>query len=120
GMIRNVEEVRTGNREENNDAFSDIQVNSYTKEAGTELLSSGHFKKSELPRTGGSILGLLDEEIGKWKREVIITGDFNEVRFKSDRFGSNFNGHGAQLFNSFFSGSGLVEVTLGGSHFTWC
>nr|GEX00744.1 RNA-directed DNA polymerase, eukaryota, reverse transcriptase zinc-binding domain protein [Tanacetum cinerariifolium] len=65
GMIRNVEEVRTGNREENNDAFSDIRVNSYTKEVGTESLSSGHFKKSELPRTGGSILGLLDEEWSK-------------------------------------------------------
>nr|GEU55510.1 RNA-directed DNA polymerase, eukaryota, reverse transcriptase zinc-binding domain protein [Tanacetum cinerariifolium] len=37
GMIRNVEEVRTCNREENNDAFSDIRVNSYTKEAGTEI-----------------------------------------------------------------------------------
>nr|GEY16867.1 nucleotide-binding alpha-beta plait domain-containing protein [Tanacetum cinerariifolium] len=176
GMIQNVKEVRTCNREENNDAFSDIRVNSYTKEAGTESLSSGHFKKSELLRTGGSILGLLDEtkmenmdsfcvrqcwgnlafdhvhsdavgnsgdilcvwdpnsfcknnvtlsdyfviirgccrltgqnflliamyapqdsrdkqslwdylqqEIGKWKEEVIIMGDFNEVRSKSDR-----------------------------------
>nr|GEW46201.1 nucleotide-binding alpha-beta plait domain-containing protein [Tanacetum cinerariifolium] len=63
GMIRNVREVRTGNRDENNDAFSDIRVNSYTKEAGTESLSSSHFKKSELPRTGGSILGLLDEVV---------------------------------------------------------
>nr|GEV76734.1 RNA-directed DNA polymerase, eukaryota [Tanacetum cinerariifolium] len=63
GMVRNVEEVRTGNTEENNDAFSDIRVNSYTKEAGTESLSSGHFKKSKLPRTGGSILGLLDEVV---------------------------------------------------------
>ncbi|GKA78032.1 RNA-directed DNA polymerase, eukaryota [Tanacetum coccineum] len=253
GMIRKVEEVRTDNREENNDAFSDCRANSYTKEVGTESLSSGHFKKSELPRTGGSILGLLDDvvkvgqmnflslniqglaqkakkdwvkelciknkvnflavqetkmenmdsfcvrqcwgnlafdhvhsdavgnsggilcvwdpnsfcknnvtisdyfviirgcwrltgqnflliavyapqdsrdkqslwdylqqEIGKWKGEMIIMGDFNEVRFKSERFGSNFNLHGAQLFNSFISGSRLVEVPLGGSHFTWC
>ncbi|GJW95793.1 RNA-directed DNA polymerase, eukaryota [Tanacetum coccineum] len=249
GMIRKVEEVRTDNREENNDAFSDCRANSYTKEVGTESLSSGHFKKLELLRIGGSILGLLDDvvkvgqvmgykmegcisnmdeiiesqgvkdvnflavqetkmenmdsfcvrqcwgnlafdhvhsdavgnsggilcvwdpnsfcknnvtisdyfviirgcwrltgqnflliavyapqdsrdkqslwdylqqEIGKWKGEVIIMGDFNEVRFKSDRFGSNFNLHGAQLFNSFISGSGLVEVSLGGSHFTWC
>ncbi|GJR20205.1 hypothetical protein Tco_0968732 [Tanacetum coccineum] len=42
-------------------------------------------------------------------------GDFNEVRFRSDRLGSNFNAHGANLFNSFISNSGLVEVTLGGS-----
>ncbi|GJW20927.1 RNA-directed DNA polymerase, eukaryota [Tanacetum coccineum] len=46
--------------------------------------------------------------------------DFNEVRYKSDRFGSNFNVHGAQCFNSFISASGLVEVTVGGNHFTWC
>ncbi|GKA13005.1 RNA-directed DNA polymerase, eukaryota, reverse transcriptase zinc-binding domain protein [Tanacetum coccineum] len=67
-----------------------------------------------------SLWDYLQQEIGKWKGEVIIMGDFNEVRFKSDRFGSNFNLHGAQLFNSFISGSGLVEVSLGGSHFTWC
>ncbi|GJW48712.1 RNA-directed DNA polymerase, eukaryota [Tanacetum coccineum] len=47
-------------------------------------------------------------------------GDFNEVRFKTDRFGCNFNPLGAQRFNAFITGSGLVEVTLGGSHFTWC
>ncbi|GJY36480.1 hypothetical protein Tco_0421858 [Tanacetum coccineum] len=63
GMIRKVEEVRTDNREENNDAFSDWRANSYTKEVGTESLSSGHFKKSELPKTGGSILGLLDDVV---------------------------------------------------------
>ncbi|GKD94529.1 RNA-directed DNA polymerase, eukaryota [Tanacetum coccineum] len=47
-------------------------------------------------------------------------GDFNEVRVKSDRFGSHFNPFGAQRFNSFISDSGLVEVNLGGCHFTWC
>nr|GFA58410.1 RNA-directed DNA polymerase, eukaryota [Tanacetum cinerariifolium] len=62
----------------------------------------------------------LQHEIRKWKGEVIIMGDFNEVRYKSDRFGSNFNVHGANMFNSFISDSGLVEVTLGGSRFTWC
>ncbi|GJU35246.1 RNA-directed DNA polymerase, eukaryota [Tanacetum coccineum] len=67
-----------------------------------------------------SLWDYLQQEIGKWKGEVIIMGDFNEVRFKSDRFGSIFNSHGAHRFNSFISQSGLVEVTLGGSHFTWC
>ncbi|GJX27009.1 RNA-directed DNA polymerase, eukaryota [Tanacetum coccineum] len=67
-----------------------------------------------------SLWGYLHQEIGKWNGDVIIMGDFNEVRFKSDRFGSQFNPFGAQRFNSFISGSGLVEVTLGGSHFTWC
>ncbi|GJZ65074.1 RNA-directed DNA polymerase, eukaryota [Tanacetum coccineum] len=67
-----------------------------------------------------SLWGFLQHEIGKWNGDVIIMGDFNEVRFKSDRFGSHFNPYGAQRFNSFISSSGLVEVTLGGSHFTWC
>ncbi|GJV83734.1 hypothetical protein Tco_1523632 [Tanacetum coccineum] len=42
----------------------------------------------------------------------IIMGDFNEVRVKSDRFGTHFNPHGAHRFNSFILDSGLVEVNL--------
>ncbi|GJU20655.1 RNA-directed DNA polymerase, eukaryota [Tanacetum coccineum] len=49
-----------------------------------------------------------------------LMGDFNEVRFKSDRFGSVFNAHGASIFNNFIRSSGLEEVNLGGSSFTWC
>nr|GEY73392.1 RNA-directed DNA polymerase, eukaryota, reverse transcriptase zinc-binding domain protein [Tanacetum cinerariifolium] len=62
----------------------------------------------------------LQWEISKWTGDVVIMGDFNEVRYKSDRFGSVFNAHGASLFNSFIRSSGLVEVNLGGSSFTWC
>ncbi|GJT38911.1 RNA-directed DNA polymerase, eukaryota [Tanacetum coccineum] len=29
----------------------------------------------------------------QWAGEVVMMGDFNEVRYKSDRFGSNFNAH---------------------------
>ncbi|GKB50184.1 RNA-directed DNA polymerase, eukaryota, reverse transcriptase zinc-binding domain protein [Tanacetum coccineum] len=47
-------------------------------------------------------------------------GDFNEVRYKYDRFGSVFNVHGANAFNSFIANAGLEEVPLGGSSFTWC
>nr|GEW92627.1 RNA-directed DNA polymerase, eukaryota [Tanacetum cinerariifolium] len=95
------------------------------KECGNESMASGHFKQSECPRITGSILSLLEkeflhQEISKWRREVIIMGDFNEVRFTSDRFKSNFNEHGAHMFNSFIVDSGLVEVPLGGCHFTWC
>ncbi|GKE13461.1 hypothetical protein Tco_1417012 [Tanacetum coccineum] len=32
-------------------------------ESGDNSISSGHFKKSELPRTGGSILAVLEEVI---------------------------------------------------------
>ncbi|GJZ90395.1 RNA-directed DNA polymerase, eukaryota, partial [Tanacetum coccineum] len=37
----------------------------------------------------------------QWAGEVVMMGDFNEVRYKSDRFGSNFNAHGANIFNNF-------------------
>lgn len=56
----------------------------------------------------------------QWKGEVIIMGDFNEVRFKYDRFGSAFHANGANMFNSFIFNAGLKEVHLGGSAFTWC
>ncbi|GJW59932.1 RNA-directed DNA polymerase, eukaryota [Tanacetum coccineum] len=62
----------------------------------------------------------LTREIGRWKGEVVVMGDFNEVRNRSDRFGSVFNVQGANVFNSFISSAGLVEVSLGGCSFTWC
>ncbi|GJZ79194.1 RNA-directed DNA polymerase, eukaryota [Tanacetum coccineum] len=55
----------------------------------------------------------------QWDGEVVMMGDFNEVRFKSDRFGSVFNVRGADVFNSFIANASLVEVPLGGSAFTW-
>ncbi|GJU31963.1 RNA-directed DNA polymerase, eukaryota [Tanacetum coccineum] len=54
----------------------------------------------------------LTYEIGKWKGEVVIMGDFKEVRYKSDRFGSVFNVQGANVFNSFFTNAGLEERYL--------
>nr|GEU84055.1 putative RNA-directed DNA polymerase, eukaryota, reverse transcriptase zinc-binding domain protein [Tanacetum cinerariifolium] len=62
----------------------------------------------------------LHGEIMRWKGEVVVMGDFNEVRHKSDRFGSVFNAHDASTFNTFILNSGLVEVELGGCAFTWC
>nr|GEW23335.1 RNA-directed DNA polymerase, eukaryota [Tanacetum cinerariifolium] len=62
----------------------------------------------------------LQNEILKWKGEVVVMGDFNEVRFKSDRFGSVFIAHEANVFNSFITNSNLVEVNLGGCSYTWC
>nr|GEY33898.1 putative RNA-directed DNA polymerase, eukaryota, reverse transcriptase zinc-binding domain protein [Tanacetum cinerariifolium] len=51
---------------------------------------------------------------------VVLMGDFNEVRYKSDRFGSTFNVQGAIEFNYFINDADLEEVPLGGSMFTWC
>ncbi|GJS57557.1 RNA-directed DNA polymerase, eukaryota, partial [Tanacetum coccineum] len=62
----------------------------------------------------------LGHVIDSWKGEVIIMGDFNEVRYKNERFGSNFNVQGANAFNSFIGKAGLEEVPLGGCTFTWC
>nr|GEY20831.1 RNA-directed DNA polymerase, eukaryota [Tanacetum cinerariifolium] len=56
----------------------------------------------------------------QWDGKIVMMGDFNEVRYKSDRFGSNFNAHNAKIFNSFIYNAGLEEVPLGGSTYTWC
>nr|GEV98146.1 nucleotide-binding alpha-beta plait domain-containing protein [Tanacetum cinerariifolium] len=55
-----------------------------------------------------------------WDGEVVTMGDFNEVRYKFDRFGSVFNVQGADVFNSCIANAGLEEVPLSGSSFTWC
>nr|GEV65706.1 RNA-directed DNA polymerase, eukaryota [Tanacetum cinerariifolium] len=56
----------------------------------------------------------------QWDGEIVMMGDFNEVRYKSERFGSNFKAHDVDIFNSFLHNAGLNEVHLGGSAFTWC
>ncbi|GJX29134.1 RNA-directed DNA polymerase, eukaryota, reverse transcriptase zinc-binding domain protein [Tanacetum coccineum] len=48
--------------------------------------------------------------INNWNGEVIIMGNFNEVRKQSERFGSKFNVHGADAFNSFISTASLEEL----------
>ncbi|PWA19483.1 cytochrome P450 [Artemisia annua] len=48
----------------------------------------------------------------------VILGDFNEVRFASERKGTNFNHIGASHFNSFISNAGLSDLPLGGKRFT--
>ncbi|GKD05282.1 RNA-directed DNA polymerase, eukaryota, partial [Tanacetum coccineum] len=57
--------------------------------------------------------------LGRWNGEVIIMGDFNEVRRKEERRGSVFNQSGARFFNQFITTSGLVDVKLEGFSFTW-
>nr|GEZ58993.1 RNA-directed DNA polymerase, eukaryota [Tanacetum cinerariifolium] len=118
---------------------SDLKM--HDKENGTDSACSGHFKKSDIPYSSGSILLVMDELVkvgqtmgynmeGCMKNieeiiesqgvNVIIMGDFNEVRNKTERFGSVFNAQGANAFNTFISSSGLAEVPLGGCSFTWC
>nr|GEZ40547.1 RNA-directed DNA polymerase, eukaryota [Tanacetum cinerariifolium] len=56
----------------------------------------------------------------QWRGDIVIMGDFNEIRHNSKRFGSKFNAHNANIFNSFISNAGLNKVHLGGNTFTWC
>nr|GFB81239.1 RNA-directed DNA polymerase, eukaryota [Tanacetum cinerariifolium] len=58
--------------------------------------------------------------ISKWDGEVIVMGDFNEVRFKNERFESLFHAHGADAFNRFILQANLQEIPLRGCSFTWC
>ncbi|XP_071694772.1 uncharacterized protein [Rutidosis leptorrhynchoides] len=48
----------------------------------------------------------------------VICGDFNEVRFSSDRLNSIFNHSRARIFNDFINRNSLVEVPLNGKRFT--
>nr|GEV75170.1 RNA-directed DNA polymerase, eukaryota [Tanacetum cinerariifolium] len=50
--------------------------------------------------------------IANRKGEVIVMGDFNEVRNKNERFGLIYNVQGANAFNSFISSAGLEEFPL--------
>nr|GEZ34117.1 RNA-directed DNA polymerase, eukaryota [Tanacetum cinerariifolium] len=91
-----------------------------------ESTCSGHFKKSEVPRKGGSILEQINDFVnvgqtmGYDMTGFVFMGDFNEVRDISERFGSIFNKHGTEAFNSFIVNAGLMEVSLGGCSFMWC
>ncbi|GJR27712.1 RNA-directed DNA polymerase, eukaryota [Tanacetum coccineum] len=55
----------------------------------------------------------------RWNGEVIMLGDFNEVRNIDERRGSVFNPASARVFNNFILTSGLVDVKMEGYAFTW-
>ncbi|GKD86117.1 RNA-directed DNA polymerase, eukaryota, partial [Tanacetum coccineum] len=63
--------------------------------------------------------GYLHDVISRWSGEVIVMGDFNEVRMDSERYGSIFHKPGADAFNHFITSSGLNDIPLGGYKFTW-
>ncbi|GJR87817.1 RNA-directed DNA polymerase, eukaryota [Tanacetum coccineum] len=57
--------------------------------------------------------------IEQWDSEYVVLGDFNEVRYDHERFGSIFNELGANAFNHFISSANLVDLPLEGYSFTW-
>ncbi|GJY78973.1 RNA-directed DNA polymerase, eukaryota [Tanacetum coccineum] len=73
----------------------------------------------DLPAHKRDLWEYMSTLLGRWSGEVIIMGDFNEVRFKEERRGSGFNQSGARVFNQFITSSGLVDVKLEGFSFTW-
>ncbi|GJT98496.1 putative RNA-directed DNA polymerase, eukaryota, reverse transcriptase zinc-binding domain protein [Tanacetum coccineum] len=48
----------------------------------------------------------------------ILIGDFNEVRYESERMGNVFYSRGASQFNDFIHSSGLCDLPFGGKRFT--
>nr|GEV14604.1 RNA-directed DNA polymerase, eukaryota [Tanacetum cinerariifolium] len=57
--------------------------------------------------------------LDSWDGESILLGDFNEVRFEHERYGSVFNPNGANVFNNFIASSSLVDLPIDGYSFTW-
>ncbi|GKB92823.1 RNA-directed DNA polymerase, eukaryota [Tanacetum coccineum] len=104
-----------------NDTVSDyfIMVRGVWVSSGKRLLIISVYAPQDLSEKK-MLWDYLSFVIGNWDGEVVIMGDFNEVRDISERFGSIFNKHGAEAFNSFIANAGLVEVPLGGCSFTWC
>ncbi|GJR42045.1 RNA-directed DNA polymerase, eukaryota [Tanacetum coccineum] len=57
--------------------------------------------------------------ISRWHGDVVVMGDFNEVRFASERYGSSFHALNFANFNSFIANSNLIDIPLGGYSYTW-
>ncbi|GJS20917.1 RNA-directed DNA polymerase, eukaryota, reverse transcriptase zinc-binding domain protein [Tanacetum coccineum] len=52
-------------------------------------------------------------------KRVILFSDLNEVRSELERFGSTFSCGDAAIFNYFIHESILINLPMGGRHFTW-
>ncbi|GKA92116.1 putative RNA-directed DNA polymerase, eukaryota, reverse transcriptase zinc-binding domain protein [Tanacetum coccineum] len=51
--------------------------------------------------------------LSNWDGNLIVMGDFNEVREAGERYGSIFNERQAEIFNEFISNSALIDIPLG-------
>nr|GEU42927.1 RNA-directed DNA polymerase, eukaryota [Tanacetum cinerariifolium] len=57
--------------------------------------------------------------INCWHGEIIIMGDFNEVWYPSEHYGSSLYSLNVAEFNKFIANSHLIDIPLGGYSFTW-
>nr|GEV17372.1 nucleotide-binding alpha-beta plait domain-containing protein [Tanacetum cinerariifolium] len=109
------------NMEENQNGQEINSTNKGSKEEISGSVCSGNFKKSEVPRTGGSILCVL-EELAKVGQAMgyNMDGCVNNMtaiiesqgELTSERFGSVFNVQGANVFNAFIANAGLDEENM--------
>nr|GFB18728.1 RNA-directed DNA polymerase, eukaryota [Tanacetum cinerariifolium] len=85
-----------------------IMIRGVWRQTGNDLLIIMVYAPHDL-KDKHMLRDYLTREIVKWKGEVVIIDDFNEVWYKSDRFGLVFNVQGANVFNSFITNAGLEE-----------
>nr|GEV45261.1 nucleotide-binding alpha-beta plait domain-containing protein [Tanacetum cinerariifolium] len=97
----------------NNCTISDsfVIIRGVWVKSGADLLITSVYAPHD-PRDKRMLWDYLAHSINQWEGDVVLMGDFNEVRFKSDRFGSIFNAQGANDFNSFITNAGLEEVQI--------
>lgn len=57
--------------------------------------------------------------ISSFSGECVVMGDFNEVRYEYERFGSQFLHIPARIFNQFIEQNDLVGIPMGGPRYTW-
>ncbi|GKD96641.1 RNA-directed DNA polymerase, eukaryota, partial [Tanacetum coccineum] len=79
----------------------------------------GKEKKQWVKKLCHSNQAYMADIISRWHGEVVAMGDFNEVRYASERHGSTFYASNAAEFNMFIVNSHLNEIPLGGYSFTW-
>ncbi|GJR32145.1 nucleotide-binding alpha-beta plait domain-containing protein [Tanacetum coccineum] len=78
---------------------------------GNKILIISIYAPQELSKNK-MLWDYLTVAIGNWNGDVVIMGDFNEVRTQEERYGSIFNVQGANAFNSFILNAGLEDVHL--------
>ncbi|KAL7181748.1 hypothetical protein ACSBR1_040615 [Camellia fascicularis] len=64
--------------------------------------------------------GVLAKAFQVDKKPWCLAGDFNEIRFMSDRKGCNRRDRGMLEFNNFIDRLALLDIPLHGRKFTWC
>ncbi|GJT45806.1 putative RNA-directed DNA polymerase, eukaryota, reverse transcriptase zinc-binding domain protein [Tanacetum coccineum] len=66
-----------------------------------------------------SLWNRLAEFMNQHNGKFILFGDFNTVRHENERTGSLFSCIEAEHFNAFIDSTGLINLPIGGRHFTW-